>query len=346
MATVIKDDRLTSSQSFLCVGFAGIFSKTVTSPLEVVKILSQVGTFHCKCDFMRSFLLIYQREGLRAFWKGNSVSCLRLFPYSAIHLGTYKTIIHLYMDELGRISQWKAIMTGGLAGISAALLTYPLEVVETRLIAQNCRESTYRGVVHTLSSINRHEGFLALYRGFSLTILGAVPFSIGCYIVFINLDKLWQEHHFRFTSLQNFINGCLAAGVAQTLSFPFETIKRKMQAQSPLLPHYGGADVHFTGMIDCFKQVIKTKGVLSLWSGITANMLKIIPYYGLLFSCFEMCKQFCLYQNGYTVSPLSYKLKPGVDQSLGPHELQEFKRYLRNRQIQAQSSSMGNRWQT
>ncbi|XP_017330518.1 solute carrier family 25 member 43 isoform X2 [Ictalurus punctatus] len=290
MATVIKDDRLTNSQSFLCVGFAGIFSKTFTSPLEVVKILSQVGTFHCKCNFMRSFLLIYEREGLRAFWKGNSVSCLRLFPYSAIHLGTYKTIIHLYMDELGRISQWKAIMTGSLAG--------------------------------------------------------AVPFSIGCYIVFINLDKLWQEHHFRFTSLQNFINGCLAAGVAQTLSFPFETIKRKMQAQSPLLPHYGGVDVHFTGMIDCFKQVIKTKGVLSLWSGITANMLKIIPYYGLLFSCFEMCKQFCLYQNGYTVSPLSYKLKPGVDQSLGPHELQEFKRYLRNRQIQAQSSSMGNRWQT
>lgn len=84
-------------------------------------------------------------------------------------------IIHLYMDELGRISQWKAIVTGGLAGISAALLTYPLEVVETRLIAQNCRESTYRGVLHALSSIKRHEGFLALYRGFSLTILG-MPF--------------------------------------------------------------------------------------------------------------------------------------------------------------------------
>lgn len=90
MATVKKDDRLTSSQEFLCVGFAGIFSKTVTSPLEVVKILSQVGTFHSKRGFIHSFLLIYQNEGLRAFWKGNMVSCLRLFPYSAIHLATYK----------------------------------------------------------------------------------------------------------------------------------------------------------------------------------------------------------------------------------------------------------------
>ncbi len=90
MATVKKDDRLTRSQSVLCVGFAGVFSKTVTSPLEVVKILSQIGTFHCKRGFLHSFVYICQNEGLRAFWKGNMVSCLRLFPYSAIHLATYK----------------------------------------------------------------------------------------------------------------------------------------------------------------------------------------------------------------------------------------------------------------
>ena len=48
----------------------------------------------------------------------------------------------------------------------------------------------------------------------------------------MNLDKIWQEPASRFTPLQNFINGCLAAGVAQTLSYPFETVKRKMQVIS------------------------------------------------------------------------------------------------------------------
>lgn len=90
MATVKKDDRLTRSQSFVCVGFAGFFSKTVTSPLEVVKIKSQVGTFHSKRGFWQSFLIIYQNEGLRGFWKGNLASCLRLFPYNAVHLATYR----------------------------------------------------------------------------------------------------------------------------------------------------------------------------------------------------------------------------------------------------------------
>ncbi|XP_030596107.1 solute carrier family 25 member 43 [Archocentrus centrarchus] len=248
------------------------------------------------------------------------------------------------MDELGFISQWRAIFAGGLAGVVAALATYPLEVAETRLIVQNCRQPTYIGVAHTLTKIYKNEGLLALYRGFSLTVLGAVPFSVGCYAVYMNLDKLWQEPPVRFTPLQNFINGCLAAGVAQTLSYPFETVKRKMQAQSPRLPHFGGVDVHFTGMMDCFIQVIRNNGVFSLWNGLTANTIKIVPCFGLLFTCFEMCKQVCLYRNGYIISPLSYKLTPGVDQSLGPYELEEVKRYLKNRNFESGDSSLGNRW--
>ncbi|XP_007555150.1 solute carrier family 25 member 43 [Poecilia latipinna] len=344
VVSVKNDTRLTSSQSFLCAGFAGLFSKTVTSPLEVVKIKRQVGTFHGKGGFLQTFIVIYQNEGLRGFWKGNMVSCLRLFPYTAVHLTTYKKIVHLHMDELGFISQWRAILAGGLAGVAAALLTYPLEVAETRLIVQNCRQRTYIGAAHTISKIYRNEGLPALYRGFSLTVLGAVPFSVGCYVVYMNLDKLWQEPSFRFTPLQNFINGCIAAGVAQTLSYPFETVKRKMQAQSSRLPHFGGVDVHFSGTMDCFMQVIRNKGVLSLWNGLTANMIKIVPYSGLLFTCCEMCKQVCLYRNGYIVSPLSYQPTPGVDQSLGPNELEEVRRYWKNRNFGSRESSFGNRW--
>lgn len=47
------------------------------------------------------------------------------------------------------------------------------------------------------------------------------------------------------------------------------------QAQSPCLPHNGGVDVHFAGLVDCFKQTVKTKGVLALWNGLTANLLRV-----------------------------------------------------------------------
>lgn len=72
--------------------------------------------------------------------------------------------------------------------------------------------------------------------------------------------------------------------------------------------------------------------------------LQIVPCFGLLFTCFEMCKQVCLYRNGYIISPLSYKLTPGVDQSLGPNELEEVKRHLKNRHFGSGDSSLRNRW--
>ena len=51
------------------------------------------------------------------------------------------------------------------------------------------------------------------------------------------------------------------------------------QAQSSHLPHLGGADVHFTGILDCFRQMIRNKGVFSLWSGFTANTVKVRMIY-------------------------------------------------------------------
>lgn len=113
------------------------------------------------------------------------------------------------------------------------------------------------------------------------------------------------------------------------------------QAQSPWLPHCGAVDVHFTGMADCFRQTMKNKGVLGLWSGLTPSLLKIVPYFGVMFSTFEFCKRVCLYRNGYIESPLSYKLTPGVDQSLLPQELRELK-HLRRENFEPRKSAVEN----
>lgn len=232
-------------------------------------------------------------------------------------------------------------MAGSLAGMVATIVTYPTDVIKTRLIVQNRLEPSYEGILHAFYKIYHQEGLRALYRGVSPAILGAVPFSAGSFFVYISLDKIWQEPIVRFTPLQNFINGCVAAAVAQTLSFPFETVKRKMQAQSPWLPHYGGVDVHFTGMADCFRQTVKNKGVLGLWRGLTPSLLKIVPYFGVMFSTFEFCKRVCLYRNGYIESPLNYKLTPGVDQSLHPQELRELK-LLRRENFEPRKSALEN----
>uniref|UniRef100_A0A803W270 Solute carrier family 25 member 43 n=2 Tax=Ficedula albicollis TaxID=59894 RepID=A0A803W270_FICAL len=287
------------------------------------------------------FLLLKWLVDRRKF--ASRIICLNFFIVSLIVflLCVCFRLVALFMDDLGHISHWRAIMAGSLAGMVATVVTYPSDVIKTRLIVQNRLEPSYEGILHAFYKIYHQEGLRALYRGVSPAILGAVPFSAGSFFVYISLDKIWQEPIVRFTPLQNFTNGCVAAAVAQTLSFPFETVKRKMQAQSPWLPHYGGVDVHFTGMADCFRQTVKNKGVLGLWSGLTPSLLKIVPYFGVMFSTFEFCKRVCLYRNGYIESPLNYKLTPGVDQSLHPQELRELK-LLRRENFEPRKSALEN----
>ncbi|XP_040140751.1 solute carrier family 25 member 43 isoform X2 [Ictidomys tridecemlineatus] len=296
MATWRRDGRLTGSQRLLCAGLAGTLSLSLTAPLELATVLAQVGIArgHARGPWAIG-RRVWRAEGPRALWKGNGVACLRLFPYSAVQLAAYRKFVGLFTDDSGHISQQSSIVAGSLAGIVSTIVTYPTDLIKTRLIVQNMLEPTYKGIFHAFSTIYQQEGFLALYRGVSLTVLGALPFSTGSLLVYMNLEKIWNRPRDQFSLLQNFTTVCLAAAVTQTLSFPFDTVKRKMQ---------------------------------------------VVPYFGVMFSTFEFCKRICLYQNGYIVSPLSYKLTPGVDQSLKPQELRELRKFFKTGKLESKKPTL------
>uniref|UniRef100_A0A8B9PJ05 Uncharacterized protein n=1 Tax=Apteryx owenii TaxID=8824 RepID=A0A8B9PJ05_APTOW len=65
-------------------------------------------------------------------------------------------------------------MSGSLAGMVATIVTYPTDVIKTRLIVQNRLEPSYKGILHAFCKINHQEGFLALYHGVSPAILGKI----------------------------------------------------------------------------------------------------------------------------------------------------------------------------
>ncbi|XP_039218302.1 solute carrier family 25 member 43 isoform X3 [Crotalus tigris] len=237
MATWKRDGRLTALQRLGCAGLAGAASHSLTAPLEVLTVLGQIGALAGRPGggLWQAGSRLCRAEGPGALWKGNLTACLRLLPYSAVQLASYRRCVMLLMDDLGHISQWNAIVAGSLAGMMAAVATYPTEVIKTRLIVQNRLDPPYKGILHALYMIYHQEGASALYRGVSLSVLGAIPFSIASFLVYTHLDELWGQPSLSFTPMQNFFNGCLAAAVAQTSSFPFETVKRKMQ----IVPYFG-----------------------------------------------------------------------------------------------------------
>jgi len=318
-----KDDRITFTQSFVSGGIAGVSSRTITSPLDVVKILQQVGTGDTKQGFLKSFSNIYKNEGLKAFWKGNGIACIRLFPYNAIQFASFNKLKLLLSDDHGRLSATNAMISGSLGGITATVTTYPTDMVKTRLTANHSdkAKAKYKGMIDCFTTVFKEEGFLAFFKGLSTSIIGVVPFAGGTFMAYEVLDSMWDKPKEKMTALENFINGCLAAAFAQTFSFPFDTIRKKLQAQSKTVSEGMRPDVEFNGMTDAFLKTVKKYGPLGLWKGTTANLAKVAPYAGIMFAAFEASKRVFLYQNGYTSSPFKDIPIPGVDQGMRPEEL-------------------------
>jgi len=77
-----------------------------------------------------------------AFWKGNGVNIIRIFPYSAAQLASNDSYKRLLADDKGELTVARRLLSGACAGMTATALTHPLDTVRLRLALPN---HTYKG---------------------------------------------------------------------------------------------------------------------------------------------------------------------------------------------------------
>lgn len=310
-----------------------MLGRTLTSPLDVVKILTQVGTPEGKGGVLRSFRLIYRAEGLGAFFKGNLTACLRLFPYNAIQFTAYNEI-RSHVSPQNRYAPVDFISGAG-AGIIATVITYPLDMLKTRLTTNHVDKGKahYKGIADAVKTIAREEGALALYKGLWTSVLGVIPFAGSTFMAYNFIKTAWGRPPSELTVMEHFVGGCIAVAFAQTFSYPFDTLRKKLQAHSATLPMSMRPDIEFTGLWDVLRKTVRANGIAGLYAGTTANLAKIVPYSGVTFAVFEVCKRIALWYNGYSQSPIHEIPKPGVDQTLNPSELKQW--YIDNGSTEA-----------
>lgn len=102
------------------------------------------------------------------------------------------------------MSPARRLLCGAAAGITSVTITYPLDIVRTRLSIQSAsfadlgnRDPTQKlpGMFTTMVSIYKNEGgTIALYRGIAPTVVGVAP-----YVSFFSIS--------RRSSLDVFANG-------------------------------------------------------------------------------------------------------------------------------------------
>jgi solute carrier family 25 protein 16 len=177
-------------------------------------------------------------------------------------------------------------VAGAFSGVTSVLFTYPLELIRVRLAYQtsgkiNLREAV-RGIYHeadmavsksSISSFTRSLPLYPFYRGFSISIIGMIPYAGVSFLTYGTLKRHISEY-FPYLAerrtQKDLICGAVAGAVSQTASYPFEVIRRRMQVSGAS----GGTGVSWR---DAVRTIYSTRGWKGFFVGLSIGYVKVVP---------------------------------------------------------------------
>uniref|UniRef100_A0A673YHJ6 Solute carrier family 25 member 12 n=1 Tax=Salmo trutta TaxID=8032 RepID=A0A673YHJ6_SALTR len=185
-----EDNTIPLFAEVLAGATAGGSQVIFTNPLEIVKIRLQVAG-EITTSRRVGALTVVRDLGLFGLYKGAKACFLRDIPFSAIYFPVYAHTKAQFADEQGRIGPLQLLTAGAIAGIPAASLVTPADVVKTRLqVAARAGQTTYNGVIDCFRKIIAEEGFRALWKGAGARVCRSSP-QFGVTLVTYELLQRW-----------------------------------------------------------------------------------------------------------------------------------------------------------
>mmetsp|Transcript_5425 Transcript_5425/g.6318 ORF Transcript_5425/g.6318 Transcript_5425/m.6318 type:complete len:343 (-) Transcript_5425:270-1298(-) len=276
-------------------GGAGAFTKTATAPLERVKILQQLqgmkaGGSHAPKyrGILGTIRTVVQEEGFLALYKGNGANVLRVIPVYALKFTFNDTFRDLVKVEGQPLTFSRLILSGTMAGLFQTCVTYPLETVRTRLTLGKGLGVEYKGILDVFRQTIRTEGVGGLYKGIGPTFLTGSPY-VGLQMTFYEIFKRNQpdleDNQVVMKQVYRLVCGAVAGLIAQTITYPGDTIRRRMQTNGMK----GEAKI-YSNSIDCTRKLIQQEGFKALFNGYTANAVRCLPGAAIQFWAYDLLK--------------------------------------------------------
>ncbi|XP_034248789.1 calcium-binding mitochondrial carrier protein Aralar1 isoform X3 [Thrips palmi] len=146
-------------------GCAGGSQVIFTNPLEIVKIRLQVAGEIANSTRLSAWSVV-RELGFFGLYKGSKACFLRDIPFSAIYFPAYAHVKAKLADENGYNHPLTLLLAGAIAGIPAASLVTPADVIKTRLqVVARQGQTTYNGVIDAFGKIMKEEGPRAFWKG-------------------------------------------------------------------------------------------------------------------------------------------------------------------------------------
>ena len=193
-------------------------------------------------------------------------------------------------------------VAGGIGDVTAALISHPFDTIKVRQqltgeLSSGFKKQGIRALLHTASSIIKHEGFFGVYRGLSASVLRQSTFSTmrhggfatACTIIAsssgqqeqkqqqgqnrcLSTNLLLPPHPSKNVSMwQAMLSGAFVGGVAAFLSNPSDVALIRMQSDG----HWPKEQRrNYRNAFHAMSTVIRQESVSTLWRGCVPTVLR------------------------------------------------------------------------
>lgn len=296
------EDRTISSVQVAAAGsLAGLITRALISPMDVIKIRFQLqverlssrdpnAKYHGIAQAARQIL---REEGPTAFWKGHVPAQLLSVGYGAVQFMSFEILTELaHRGREFSPSKFSVhFLCGGLSACMATLTVHPVDVLRTRLAAQG-EPKVYKTLLDAVVTMYRTEGPLAFYRGLQPTLLAIFPYAGFQFSFYSSLKQAYEwllPGEGSHENLKNLICGSGAGVISKTLTYPLDLFKKRLQVRGFEHARTNFGQVRrYTGLSDCARQVLREEGARGFFKGLSPSMLKAALSTGFVFFWYEL----------------------------------------------------------
>jgi len=153
---------------------------------------------------------------------------------------------------------------------------YPLDFARTRLAADvgSGGSRQFNGLNDCLMKIFKSDGMGGLYQGFGISVAGIIAYR-ACYFGGYDSGKalLFKDER-NAPIILKFIFAQVVTAISGVISYPLDTVRRRMMMQSGRVDASGKKEVLYNGTMDCFAKIAKNEGGKAFFKGAGSNVLR------------------------------------------------------------------------
>lgn len=194
------------------------------------------------------------------------------------------------------LSPGRRLLCGALAGITSVTVTYPLDIVRTRLSVQSASferqgvkniNEKLPGMWQTMVKMYKNEGgFLALYRGIIPTVAGVAPYVGLNFMIYESVRTYFTpEGQTNPSPIGKLCAGAISGAVAQSCTYPLDVLRRRFQINT-----MSGMGYQYKSIRHALQTIFAQEGFKGLYKGLSPNLLKVAPSMASSWLSFEMVR--------------------------------------------------------